>query len=845
MQQPCSRSDSSISWRSVGRHGVCALLLLVAACGSLWSVDFGVRDVPLFETEEWSFTDTSVAGEPFWHYGTVVFTHTESGATRTVTTYYDGDDTWRFRFQALRRGEWTFLSSGADPDQAGHSGTVQVIDPVAADKHGPIQVDGDRWVVQEADGGWRGIYYQVFQNGASDKDGNTDFPGLKFFSYLNKTEPEQIAQIENHLDIAEAHGFPAIFISVETWRDGSTGLPRLDTFRLFERLQERIWARNMHFHMWMWGDNGGGGDVVFMPDLYRYLAARIGALGSWSADRGYDTGGRIATSSQTGTSHSTWAESLQAQLAWPRPVGVRSQSSPYMSYISNDIFQNNLFEGESLAEYGYPEGRPLDPYHITRWMYDDLDLIDQPHIYMRRLWLGRSQLTTDETLHAIWGFMFGGGAAADLGFGEDGQQAFTRPERFVHIRRFLVDTERWRLDLEPVDGRSSAWMLSNAARTHTLLYQRDTGQITVDLSDAPSGLSAIAVNTEAASYTEIDLGDLGGSDHIIELPTTSHWAVAIGDFNDAYRLRHIDAGPDRFIRDTSGNGWAGVDLQAVPDPGLDDIVWTWDGGSAQGSKVRIGLPLGEHAITCSGVNPDGPDAEDTIYVRVVEDVDPGVVYLVGTSLAIEGEAFTIGDPVTADNSWSVKASSDKRGMATSAGALLDGDNSNDIPTAWPDARNASVILDVANDRSLQVYARLFGTPAERNFMVGLDGSLHGYGPTVGTFREYWHWFSIGGPLELPRGRHSLDVRHRWKMDLDRLVLGEPGAWPRLAGAGAITLTDEDGPGAVRAMIMQNLGDAVWDCVPAGTVSYPDGNTRIDHLDPTDDHTLTPVGGGSG
>ncbi len=816
---------------------VLALLSLLAA--PLAGVDFGSRSVPLFETAEWSFTDTSVSGEPFWHYGTVVFTHTATGAQRTTTTFYDGDDSWRFRFFATRRGEWTFVSTAADPDQAGHTGSVNVGDP-AAGKLGPIIPLGDRYVRRDGDGGLRAAYLQVFQYGSSYGDENSALPGLRLTNYAAMSQSDREALLTEHLDAAEQHGMTGIFVLTDGWAVGDTGLPNLDRFRLFDWYIGEIWKRNLHLHTWMWSENN---DLARWgsKELYRYMAARTGPLGSWSADRTWDTSGpdgHIALSMATGSD--AWAEMLTAYASWPKMVSERSDSNAWFGYVSNDIRFGDLFANPSIE--GYPADRPLSPYHVTRWLYDELPH-GKPHFYMRRHWHQRSgALTTDNTVQALWEFMFAGGAADDWGVGGDSDMPYPGFERMVHVRRFLRDAQRWRLDLEPVDGSSSAHMLANASREHVLLYQRGTDSITVDLGDGPSGLPIIALDTESLTYAEIDLGTIGGGEHTIDLPATSNWAVAIGDFADEYRVRQIDAGPDRFIRDIDGDGSASVQLLAAPDTGITDVTWSWSGGSASGADVQLSLPIGEHAITCTGVNPDGPDAVDTAYIRVIDEVEPGVLYIVGESTWYEAEDLTIGPAVVADNSWRVKSDADKDGSPTSAGQYLNGRGNSGEYTPWAEARIASVTIDMAVGRSLKVYARTFGGGGEQDLMVGLDGDFHAYGGAYGSFRRPWAWTIVDEPLFIPAGRHELQFRQALNADLDCFHLGNEDRLPSSTGGSTPVLTDEILPAVLRTILMQDVGDWSWDCTPPGTVIEGAGTVRFEDLDAGVAHTLAPVQG---
>ncbi len=67
----------------------------------------------------------------------------------------------------------------------------------------------------------------------------------------------------------------------------------------------------------------------------------------------------------------------------------------------------------------------------------------------------------------------------------------------------------------------------------------------------------------------------------------------------------------------------------------------------------------------------------------------------------------------------------------------------------------------------------------------------------------------------------------------------------LGGAATDTLSLVVGAVATRAIIMENILDWTWECLPAGTVTFPGRATRFDGLDTAVDHVVTPVAGGDG
>lgn len=56
---------------------------------------------------ECSLENHTFEGNAFDVIVTATFVHEQSGEKRTTGMFYDGGDTWRFRFTATRIGKWT------------------------------------------------------------------------------------------------------------------------------------------------------------------------------------------------------------------------------------------------------------------------------------------------------------------------------------------------------------------------------------------------------------------------------------------------------------------------------------------------------------------------------------------------------------------------------------------------------------------------------------------------------------------------------------------------------------------------------------------------------------------
>lgn len=100
-------------------------LLAMVTVGS--SVDFGSETVTLWHPYlEWSIDNVSYSGNGYDVVATVAFEHDGSDARHETEMFFDGNDTWKFRFTGTKTGKWTFSTSSDNADLNGHSGEVNV-----------------------------------------------------------------------------------------------------------------------------------------------------------------------------------------------------------------------------------------------------------------------------------------------------------------------------------------------------------------------------------------------------------------------------------------------------------------------------------------------------------------------------------------------------------------------------------------------------------------------------------------------------------------------------------------------------------------------------------------------
>lgn len=123
--------------------------LLTAA--SLHAADLDRSGTQWAPVLQWELKNATVDGNPFDLPATATFVHEASGERRTTGMFYDGDDTWKFRFTATRPGRWTFFTSSADPNLDGRSGTVTIAPNPSG--YGFVTHAGNKWARPRGESG--------------------------------------------------------------------------------------------------------------------------------------------------------------------------------------------------------------------------------------------------------------------------------------------------------------------------------------------------------------------------------------------------------------------------------------------------------------------------------------------------------------------------------------------------------------------------------------------------------------------------------------------------------------------------------------------------------------------
>ena len=122
----------------------------------------------VFEVLEWRLENPVWSGNPFDLLATATFTHAETERAITTPMFYDGGDTWVFRFTAPRPGTWTLRTSGPNGVLDGLTGTVAVAaDPEA---WGFVTAHGSKFALQMGgERNLRAILYHVYMDEVSHR----------------------------------------------------------------------------------------------------------------------------------------------------------------------------------------------------------------------------------------------------------------------------------------------------------------------------------------------------------------------------------------------------------------------------------------------------------------------------------------------------------------------------------------------------------------------------------------------------------------------------------------------------------------------------------------------------
>lgn len=474
---------------------------------------------------EWAVENSSYEGNPFDVVASVTFTRLGGGESHETEMFYDGDDTWKFRFTGTLTGRWNYTTASDDPELSGQSGTIDVEPNPDDGIYGFIGSQGRQFVRARSDSEVAALSPNTFMEYPSGVGHDTPFFGLF-----------DAAEMQDYVDDAMAHGCPGVFSSYvanhwfeygdAAYSSSTPEDPDPETFRGLELLITTAHRSGGYAHIWAWGDHmrrwspNGVGGINGEADrrLQRYIAARLGPLPGWVMGYGFDL-----HEWTTPEELQEWVDYLSSHLGWQHLLGTRAYNTDgptYDAYSSADRSSEEL----STTEHG-----PTDFAEVAGHFDGDNA---RPHWYTERHSYMRDDfsLSMRETRRLMWWQTMAGGVGGWFGFYPNTPRPYPNPEQMqTHF-------EFWTTRGHFVVGMERRPSLSSDANTRVLaqgqrvvFYREGTSSITMDLTSIGGGRSAIAVDV-AAAYEEIDLGALPAGPQTWTAPYESDWVIAIGDF---------------------------------------------------------------------------------------------------------------------------------------------------------------------------------------------------------------------------------------------------------------------------------------------------------------------------
>jgi len=466
---------------------------------------------------EWSLDNPTYSGNPFDLVAGATFVHQISGETRTTEMFYDGGDTWKFRFTGTQAGTWTVTTSSSDADLDGHSGTVTITPNSDPQVSGFITTVGNKFARQTGENGELEAYiYNVYQD---NERYPADFVDL---SYIQSYPPEQWAR--DYLALARAHGSNTLFMAMaHQWFElGTLSVDHHDkvnpdqaTFEIIERVITAAHQEGGHVQLWLWGDNAssrrwtpiglpGGINGEVDQRLQRYIAARLGPLPGWTMGYGFDLEEWVSEGEVQ-----EWTTYLNAHLGWKHLLWARNRSNATLDVVSYNAITNARGPNSYTDVVNKLTSDPSRPH------------LEEERFYHQRY--GKYDMTT--TRRHFWWYTLAGGMGGHWGYHPNYSSIrYPNPEQLATHRQFW--TGRFTLDMDRANDLSDGYVLKNAANTRYVFYKEDTTSISMDLSGMSTAQRAVAVDTKKA-YAEIDLGMLDATDQTWTAPYRSDWAIAI------------------------------------------------------------------------------------------------------------------------------------------------------------------------------------------------------------------------------------------------------------------------------------------------------------------------------
>jgi hypothetical protein len=261
--------------------GVVKRLSLVLLAASLQAAAAPPANVPLYGLFETEFKAQKTPFQPLTLDVKVTFTCGKS--SETVEAFWDGGDTYRVRYQPLRKGSCAWEAASPDAGVGGKAGKFSVTAPLSGNalaQHGPPVVSKDRRSFTHADGTpWLWLADTAWSGALKATRPDWDF-------YLAERAKQKFTAVQVVMTQYRATGIDE---KGQIAFRASNGVMEVDT-GFFRRMDERIASIREHglvpvpVMLWVLSSSAGEspGAALEIPQaaaLARYIRARYHAYG--------------------------------------------------------------------------------------------------------------------------------------------------------------------------------------------------------------------------------------------------------------------------------------------------------------------------------------------------------------------------------------------------------------------------------------------------------------------------------------------------------------------------------------------------------------------------------------
>jgi len=569
-----------------------ALIVSFLMQRSVFAVDLGSKTCQVWEVLEWEIANSSRrVSNPYDLVAKAVFTH-EDGQTRKIEMFYSACNKWKFRLCGAKTGKWSFRtvcdgSDGTDTDDSlhGHVGRIMVKPQKDPNIKGFLTHKANKFAIMDTDEkDLKPYVYQVYMN-QQDYEQQYNHKSRIWDDPVNRKH-----LVADYWKNTEDNGFKIYYFAVfYSWfKKGALDRkmvspndltePDPDVFDTLEYAIKYAHQRGGRTHIWAWGDQDRKQTPNFLPGgvlgdahkrLMRYMAARLGPLPGWCMNFGFDTLELPRPESIT----SQWASYLNDRMGWQHMLcargwnnsdfGINSYAGfggPYeLTTSSNgpsgyDEIRNDMDDDKSKPHlyeerHTYNRFKYVDPATCTEPGdgADQYGMSDGYACWPLKLSSSKqARLNEDGSRRLIWREQMAGGMGGFFGhfsvrfnsYGPFSQncgcgynpdslkRAFRCFRDFWAKNRFMFEMV---VDIDRVRG-GTGYCLRTKDYKNFVFFIENAGSIEINLGSMPGSQQVIVVNAKK-QYCEISKGRLSAGSQKINFPSTSDWAIAIGDFS--------------------------------------------------------------------------------------------------------------------------------------------------------------------------------------------------------------------------------------------------------------------------------------------------------------------------